>query len=138
MVNELLMPNEPVHLLLVEDNNIDAELLMRAVQRKKILNPITRVTNGEVALEALRGECGLERVPRPYIILLDIHMPRMSGLEFLEAIGADQELCNSVVYLLVSGDGNEERYVEYDAQLAGYIQKEKLVPTVIALLMDGV
>ena len=129
--------NPGVHLLLVEDNDIDAELLLRAFRREKIANPVTRVTDGLAALDALRGAGGHARVPRPTLILLDIHMPRMSGLEFLDAIRDDRDLAHSVVYLLITDVHDEARFAAYAAQLAGYIPKQQLVPATLALLREN-
>ena len=72
------MKSQIVHILLVEDDEIDAEAIVRGFQKQKIQNPITVVANGIEALSALRGEEGYARIPAPYLILLDLNMPRMN------------------------------------------------------------
>jgi CheY-like chemotaxis protein len=118
------MPGQTVHLLLVEDDEIDAEILVRSLASLKICNPVTVVSNGVEALNALRGEHGHERIPRPYIILLDINMPLMNGLEFLQAIRADDELRTSVVFVLTTSDAQSDMVAAYQNQVAGYFLKK--------------
>ena len=114
-----------VHLLLVEDDEIDAEAVQRAFKRERILNPVTVVSDGIEALEALRGENGRDPVPRPYVVLLDLNMPRMSGLEFLEAVRSDPDLRRSVVFVLTTSESDEDKVAAYDQFVAGYILKSR-------------
>ena len=86
------MQAQTVHILLVEDDEIDAEQILRSFERMKIANPVTHVLDGIEALSALRGSGGHERLPRPYLVLLDINMARMNGLEFLQHLRDDEEL----------------------------------------------
>ena len=96
------MDGKTVNILLVEDDEIDAEMVMRSLRKVRISNPITIARNGYEALNVLRGEDGYERLPRPYLILLDIKMPRMDGLEFLQAIRQDADLLQSIVFVLTT------------------------------------
>ena len=80
------MTGQVVHVLLVEDDEVDSEAIVRSFQKHNFANPITIATNGEDALKVLRGEGRYERIPAPYLILLDINMPRMNGLEFLKIL----------------------------------------------------
>jgi DNA-binding NarL/FixJ family response regulator len=74
------------------------------------------------ALEILRnGE-----VPHPYIILLDINMPRMNGLEFLEALRADPELTHAVVFVLTTSKSDEDIIAAYREHVAGYLLKQRM------------
>ena len=114
------MQGQTVHVLLVEDDEIDAEQMVRSFRKLKIGNPITIVENGYEALNVLRGEGGYARLPRPYIILLDINMPRMNGLEFLRAIRQDEELQRSIVFVLTTSKNEEDIVAAYSAQVAGY------------------
>ncbi len=118
------MPGRTVHVLLVDDDEIDAEQVVRSFRQMKIANPVTIVGNGIEALKALRGEEGYERIPRPYIILLDINMPRMNGLEFLHAIREDDELQPSIVFILTTSDNEEDKVAAYADHVAGYFLKK--------------
>jgi CheY-like chemotaxis protein len=119
--------------LLVEDSSFDIELITRVFQRLKVKNPLVVVHNGYEALAALRGEEGRERLPRPYIILLDINMPRMNGLEFLDAISADAELRESAVYLMIGHETDKERFADHAAQLRGFLLKDDIGREVFVL-----
>ncbi|MDQ3249827.1 MAG: response regulator, partial [Chloroflexota bacterium] len=119
------MLTQPVHILLVEDDDVDAEAVVRAFKKQKINNPFTIVHDGIEALNALRGAGGQRRVPRPYLILLDINMPRMNGLEFLQQLRQDPTLRRSVVFVLTTSRRDEDIMSAYDEQIAGYILKSK-------------
>jgi CheY-like chemotaxis protein len=114
-----------VTLLLVEDDLVDAEAIQRAFRKQKIANPFVVVPDGVEALRALREEPGAPEVPRPYIILLDINMPRMSGLEFLRALRTDPALHRSIVFVLTTSDRDEDKLEAYGNHVAGYIVKSR-------------
>lgn len=121
----LNMPGQHIHILLVEDDEIDAEAIMRGFYAQKIANPFTLVSDGIEALSVLRGTNGMPRLPRPYMILLDINMPRMNGLEFLEVLRADPELAQSVVFVLTTSNRDEDMMAAYNHQIAGYLLKSR-------------
>lgn len=114
-----------VTILLVEDDNIDAEAIRRAFLKAKIANPIVAVKDGIEALECLRGTGGGEPLPRPHLVLLDLNMPRMNGIEFLEEIRRDPDLCDSVVFVLTTSDDDRDKVAAYEKHVAGYIVKSK-------------
>ena len=117
------MQGENIHILLVEDDEIDAEAIMRGFRAQRIANPFTVVSDGVEALAALRGENGSVPVPRPYLILLDINMPRMNGIEFLGALRDDPQLRKSIVFVLTTSDRDEDIVAAYDKHIAGYLLK---------------
>jgi CheY-like chemotaxis protein len=116
---------KPIHILLVEDDEVDAEAIVRAFRKQKIANPVTIVSDGIEALEVLRGTGENERLPRPYLILLDINMPRMNGIEFLQVLRQDQELERSIVFMLTTSNRDEDKLAAYDEQIAGYLVKAR-------------
>lgn len=120
------MKGQIVHILLVEDDEIDAEAIVRGFQKQHVDHPITVVPNGIEALNALRGEGSYERIPAPYLILLDLNMPRMNGIEFLQTMRQDPQLCRSIVFVLTTSDRNEDKMAAYDAHVAGYFVKSQL------------
>lgn len=112
---------KPASILLVEDDDIDAMSVQRAFKRMKIANPIVRAKDGIEALEILlKG--GVEQ---PYLILLDLNMPRMGGLEFLDTIRNNPHLELSVVFVLTTSKDDEDKIKAYKNHVAGYIVKEK-------------
>jgi len=113
-----------VNLLLVEDDEVDVQGLKRAFAKSRIANPITVARDGIEALEMLRGENGHEKLPKPHLILLDLNMPRMNGIEFLEAIRADEELKGSVVFMITTSKADEDKARAYGHNVAGYIVKQ--------------
>lgn len=119
------MVDQPVHILLVEDDEVDAEAIVRAFRKQKIQHPITIVPDGFEALNVLRGEAGHSLLPSPYLILLDLNMPRMNGIEFLHILRQDPELCCSIVFVLTTSDSNKDKLAAYNAQIAGYLLKQQ-------------
>ena len=91
-----------VTFLLVEDDDIEVRVLKKTFAKLKIANDIVVAHDGIDALELLRGENGREKLQSPFIILLNINMPRMNGIEFLQEIRADPDLGNSVVFVLTT------------------------------------
>ncbi|MBX3014937.1 MAG: response regulator [Caldilineaceae bacterium] len=121
-----MMSRKSIHILLVEDDPIDAEHILRIFKRAQIDNPYTHVVDGVEALHALRGERGYEAIPKPYIILLDINMPRMNGLELLSALRRDPALKQSVVFILTTSNRDADITAAYNKQIAGYLLKSKV------------
>lgn len=113
-----------VNLLLVEDDEVDIQGLKRAFARSRIANPLAVARDGLEALELLRGENGREKLAKPYLVLLDLNMPRMNGIEFLEAIRADEELRGTVVFMITTSKADEDKARAYGHNVAGYIVKQ--------------
>jgi CheY-like chemotaxis protein len=110
-------------LLHVEDDDICLMMLNRTFKKAKITNPISVAYDGIEALESLRGTNGRPRLPRPYLILLDLNMPRMDGIEFLKELRKDEELKRSVVFIMTTSDAEEDKVKAYNLGVAGYILK---------------
>ncbi|MEZ4736744.1 MAG: response regulator [Caldilineaceae bacterium] len=119
------MKAQVVHILLVEDDEIDAEAIVRGFKKQKIDNPITVVPNGIEALNVLRGKDGRDRIPAPYLILLDLNMPRMNGIEFLQVLRQDPQLKSSIVFVLTTSDSSNDKLAAYREQIAGYLLKQQ-------------
>jgi len=118
------MPQLPVNVLLVEDDDVDTESMQRAFEKLQLANPLTVASDGYDALNILRGDGGYESLPQPYIIILDIQMPRMNGIEFLHALRQDSKLKSTVVFVLTTSDHNEDMLAAYGEQAAGYFLKK--------------
>lgn len=111
-----------VTLLIVDDDDIDAIALERALRKLQLFNVTHRARDGRQALELLRAGA----VSAPYIIFLDLNMPRMNGLEFLEALRADKVLTHSVVFVLTTSKSDEDLVAAYRKHVAGYIFKQHM------------
>jgi CheY-like chemotaxis protein len=115
--------NNTVNVLLVEDDEVDRKVVQRAFVKHKIANPIIQARDGVEALEIMRG-CN-ERGPlaRPYLVLLDLNMPRMNGIEFLTELRKDALLRDSIVFVLTTSREEQDRVQAYDLNVAGYMVK---------------
>jgi len=111
-----------VTLFIVDDDDIDAIALERALRKLRLLNTVRRAHDGQEALNLLRaGE-----IPAPFIILLDLNMPRMNGLEFLEALRTDPMLTHAVVFVLTTSKSYEDLVAAYRKHVAGYVFKQHM------------
>ena len=120
------MLGRTVHILLAEDDEVETEAILRAFRKQNLPNPVITAADGVEALKVLRGENGKGRLPRPFLILLDLNMPRMNGLEFLEALRQDPELKRSIVFILTTSNRDEDKLGAYDRQVAGYLLKSNM------------
>ena len=112
-----------LHILLVEDDDVDIMNVQRAFVVNKILNPLLIAKNGVEALEILRGENGHESKSNPGVILLDINMPRMGGIEFLENLRADEQLKSISVFVMTTSAEEQDKIAAHNLNVAGYILK---------------
>jgi CheY-like chemotaxis protein len=111
---------QSLNILLVEDDEIDVQNVQRAFEKNHIANPLYLAGNGIEALEKLRnGEVPKER----RIVLLDLNMPRMNGIEFLQALRDDPTLRPTVVVVLTTSNSDRDKIDAYNLNVAGYIVK---------------
>lgn len=113
-------------ILLVEDNDDDAELTLRALTRAKVKNPLVRTRDGEDALEYLFGRgkyAGRDISDLPAVTLLDINMPKISGLEVLKEIRADERTRHLPVVILTSSNEDKDRLNAYTHFANSYVIK---------------
>ena len=122
MITESCHPREAT-LLLVDDDDVDVMGIRRALKKLGISNPLVRAHDGQEALTMLRTP-GV--VHRPYIIILDINMPRMNGLEMMAELRKDPDLSRAVVFVLTTSKTDEDKLAAYDQHIAGYIVKTEL------------
>lgn len=112
--------SKTVNILLVEDDHIDAKAFLRAMQNLKIGNPVTLASDGVEGWEALQA------MERPNMVILDINMPRMTGLELLRKIRADKHLHDTIVFMLTTSNDDEDKFDAYDLNVAGYMLKSDM------------
>ena len=119
------MEERIINILLVEDDEVDVMNVKRAFKKYKITNPLHIAGNGLEALAMLRSQ---DRHPPQVpenrrLILLDLNMPKMNGLEFLHALREDPELKRTPVIVLTTSDEDRDRIEAYNLNVAGYILK---------------
>jgi CheY-like chemotaxis protein len=115
--------SDTVSIMIVDDDEIDVRAIQRGLQQQRIVNPVFVASDGREGLEMLRGEHGHPKIPQPALIVLDLNMPRMTGLEFLDALRADSQLANSIVFILTSSNADEDKAAAYKHHIAGYVVK---------------
>jgi CheY-like chemotaxis protein len=115
------MEKKVVDILLVEDDDLDVIDMQRSLDKMNILHRTQVARNGEEALAILNGRQALEGFPD--IILLDINMPKMNGLEFLAAIRQQHEYKNLRVFIVTTSDEKVDHEAARKLGVAGYIVK---------------
>jgi two-component system, response regulator len=113
-------------IFLVEDNDDDAELALIAFQRAKITNPLIRARDGVDALDYLFGRgkyAGRDVRELPAVMLLDLNIPKINGLEVLKAIRADELTKHLPVVILTSSNEDRDRLAAYDHFANSYVLK---------------
>ena len=114
------MSHSPVNILFVEDDEVDVMNVKRAFDKNHILNPLFVAGNGLEALEKLRnGEVPQGR----RIVLLDLNMPKMSGIEFLRELRNDPALAPTPVVVLTTSNNDRDKIDAYKLNVAGYLVK---------------
>src|SRR5579863_345778 len=114
------MAEHPLNILLVEDDNVDVMNVRRAFQRAHVSNPLHVASNGLEAIDMLRGDT----IPRERrLVLLDLNMPRMNGIEFLRAVRGDAELRSLPVVVLTTSNDERDKVDAYNLNVAGYLLK---------------
>jgi CheY-like chemotaxis protein len=114
------MSEKALNILLVEDDSVDVMNVRRAFEKNRIANPLFVANNGADALSMLRsGQVPGER----RIVLLDLNMPRMNGLEFLRELRADPKLHSTVVIVLTTSNDERDKVEAYNLNVAGYLLK---------------
>lgn len=114
------MSERMLNILLVEDDEVDVMNVRRAFKKANIANPIYVAENGIEALEKLKdGTVPKER----RLVLLDINMPKMNGIEFLRQLRQDAELRNTSVVVLTTSNEDTDRIEAFNLNVAGYLLK---------------
>ena len=115
-----VLPERKLNILLVDDDELDVMNVQRAFRKNNIQNPLYIAHDGIEGLERLRdGTVPGDR----RLVLLDLNMPRMSGIEFLRELRADPALRNTTVVVLTTSAEDRDRVEAYKLNVAGYIIK---------------
>lgn len=114
----LRIPN----ILLVEDDEVDAEGVRRAFSKLDANIELTRAHDGVEALEILQSK----KLTKPYLVLLDINMPRMNGIDFLRIIRRTEAIKRTIIFILTTSSSEEDMLAAYNNNITGYIVKQSL------------
>lgn len=109
--------NKPI--LLVEDDQVDTMTVVRALKEIHVTNPLAHVENGEEAISYLQNP----KQDKPCIILLDLNMPIMNGIEFLQVVKNDPELRRIPVVVLTTSEEQQDKVNSFNLGVAGYMAK---------------
>ena len=123
------MPNL-LNILLVEDDAVDVMNVRRAFKKANITNPLWTAGNGIEALALLRDGS----IPKNRVVLLDLNMPKMNGIEFLRELRADPDLKATSVVVLTTSNEDRDRIEAYKLNVAGYLLKPVTFPSFVDLM----
>lgn len=115
--------NKVLNILLVDDDEVDVMNVKRAFKKNNITNPLFVAGNGLEALNMLRGSGELAIPQARRLILLDLNMPKMGGIEFLRELRADPDLKSTPVIVLTTSNEDSDKVEAYNLNVAGYILK---------------
>lgn len=125
------MNDRAINILLVEDDGLDVMNVRRAFEKNNITNPLYVAEDGIEALEMLRsGKVPAQR----RLVLLDLNLPRMNGLEFLQAVRADPALMSISVVVLTTSNNERDKVAAWNLNVAGYLLKPVTVPSFVDLM----
>ena len=116
------MTEPSLDLLIVDDDELTAESLQRCLRKINSVFRVIPAEDGQEALDILRGK-SQKHIERPFIVLLDLNMPRMNGFEFLGELRADSKFRGSVVFVLSTSDAETDISRAYEQCIAGYMVK---------------
>lgn len=130
------MPKKQLNILLVEDDQVDVMTVQRAFKKNNLLkdHQLFIANNGLEALKLLKGESETKIPPENRLVLLDLNMPKMGGIEFLQELRDDETLKSTSVIVLTTSDEDRDKVEAYKFNVAGYIIKpvtfDKFVDTI--------
>lgn len=129
----------PLTILVVDDDEVDQEAVRRAILAARINCPIVTASDGIEALSLLRGGQGRGPITMPYLILLDLNMPRMDGFEFLRELRQDPIHGAALVFVLTTSSRDQDMIRSYDYHVAGYVTKAAAAADIslLAKLIDA-
>jgi CheY-like chemotaxis protein len=116
------MVNRAASILIVEDDEVDVMAIRRALKQANIPNQIHVAKDGIEALQKLRSK----EIPSPYIVLMDLNMPRMNGVDCMKEIRTDKSLKRTVIFALSTSNDEKDKLSAYNCNVAGYIVKSDI------------
>ncbi len=124
-MTETAATGKVLNILLVEDDAFDVLKVKRGLQAEAIRHRLWTATDGQHALRILRGAPGVVAIPQPCVVVLDLDLPGMDGLSFLEELRQDPALKRTVVFVLTGSSLSQDKVNSYNFNIAGYILKSR-------------
>ena len=110
--------------LIVDDDKVSVFALQRMMKRLKLVNPVVTASDGLEALRILRGDGERSPLETPYIVILDLNMPRMDGHQFMSELRSDPVLRKTVVFVSSTSNATADIDAAYSQNVAGYLVKD--------------
>lgn len=133
-VNSKAINGNSFHILLIEDDEVDIQSVKRELAKLEVSFDLAIAKNGMEALDKLYGKGGQEKLePKPNLILLDINMPKMNGIDFLKKIRADENLKHITVFILTTAYTSRDKMATQGLNVTGYIVKPLQFDDVMSL-----
>lgn len=117
--------HEIARFLIADDDVVDVLAIKRSIKQLEIANSVQVAKDGVEALEILRGDTGHDQNLPPYIVTLDLNMPRMNGHEFLAEVRKDPLLCRVIIFVWSTSEAPDDIHAAYSKNVAGYIVKQQ-------------
>jgi len=117
------MNNKTIRILMIEDDEIDIMNIRRAFKKNNVTNPLHVTNNGIEALEYLKDLVENSPSKMPKIILLDLNMPKMGGIEFLRKLRQNENLKTISVFVMTTSSEDKDKVEAFNLNVAGYILK---------------
>ena len=128
------MAEQIPNIVLVEDNDFDVKRVERGFARLGQDRRILRARDGVEALRIVRGEDEENLPQKPFVVMLDLNMPRMGGLEFLDEIRSDSQLRETPVFVVTTSDFHRDIRNAHARMISGYIIKPDTAAEMITVL----
>jgi CheY-like chemotaxis protein len=117
-----------INILMVDDDDVSSEAVLRVLGKTSLNFTLTTAADGLEGLQILRGQHPDKEIRAPLLVLLDLNMPRMDGLDFLDHLRADPALHKTVVFVFTTSNLDLDREASYQKHIAGYIVKSDVGP----------
>lgn len=119
----MIKPDIQPTFVIVDDDDVDREVIRRALRKCGSTNPIVEAGDGAEALDILKGGAFAAPVQKPFVVILDLNMPRMNGFEFLDKIRRDPDIKNTPTFVLSTSNAAADKEKAYRRCISGYIVK---------------
>jgi CheY-like chemotaxis protein len=120
------MSSQHVHIVMIDDDDVDVEAVARLLSTQAAPYTLTVFHNGREAQDALSGDFGRRLLTEPYLVLLDLNMPRMNGFELLEWLRSHPDLQRSIIYVFTTSVAAVDVERAYRHFVAGYLPKAQM------------